>query len=91
MNVPDWMADAKCGQLVKDGLLTLAESDAIFFDCGNPSRAQNICETCPVQAQCKGWAEDRLIPHGVFGGEQGASRRARLGIDISGYPTVFVA
>ena len=91
MNIPTWMNDAACGQLVRDGLLTLDESDAIFFDNGNPQRAQQICANCPVRDECGVWAEEKSIPFGVFAGEQGAPRRERLGIDVSGYPRLDVA
>lgn len=84
----NWREQASCA--------TLPETvyDRLFFENGNPAAAQRICSTCPVQQECHQFADLTRIPHGVYGGESGASRRARLGItlfedqvDITATPT----
>lgn len=72
-----WRDQARCGDLA----MTEPEKyDRIFFESGNPTTAQRMCEGCPVQQACYDFASTSRIPHGVFGGESGAHRRLRLGI-----------
>ena len=42
----------------------------------NAARAKLICRTCPVSAECVGYALDNHIGHGIFGGLDERGRRS---------------
>lgn len=79
----NWRDEALCGQAVATGELTQQQADDIFFEWGRPNAAQRYCDACPVSADCLQFATDNRIPYGIFGGEQGAARRERLGITLA--------
>jgi hypothetical protein len=82
----NWRDQALCGQAVATGELTQEQADNIFFEWGQPVVAQRYCGACPVSEQCGEFASANRIPYGVFGGEQGAARRRRLGISNTESP-----
>jgi WhiB family redox-sensing transcriptional regulator len=65
----------------------LSQDSALFFpDNQHAEKAIAICNDCPVQQECWEWADTHQVPHGVWGGEDGYSRRQRLQIDKAGRP-----
>lgn len=70
-----WRARAACATLPLD------KSDRLFFGPGKPStEALAMCSNCTVRTDCYDFASNARIPDGIYGGEAGADRRARLGI-----------
>lgn len=63
----EWMADGKCRDYPA----------ATFFpqDGVGVIKAQRICVTCPVAAQCLEYALDNHVDHGVWGGKSERERR----------------
>jgi hypothetical protein len=76
----DWRNSSACS----------SNDTTIFFPTDRHAKAaREICGTCTVTVECRQFADDNLIPHGVFGGENGTDRRARLQIDKVGRPLSF--
>ena len=66
-----WMEDATCAQV---GPL----DHAFFPDRGRtPSQALELCQACPVRAQCLAFGLDE--PHGIWGGVSERGRRKITG------------
>lgn len=64
-----WECDAACRDM---------DVNAFFPEKGNETqaaRAKQICETCPVRAQCLALAVTEPIVHGIFGGYSVRERR----------------
>jgi WhiB family transcriptional regulator, redox-sensing transcriptional regulator len=59
-------------------------TELFFPDTTATTAAKAVCADCPVTEQCRSFADEHLIPHGVWGGESGADRRERLRIDKVG-------
>ncbi|MGA8463478.1 MAG: WhiB family transcriptional regulator [Trebonia sp.] len=77
---PDWRLAAACRYMDPD----------LFFPIGTagPSadqitRAKEVCRACPVRTPCLGWALERGVEHGVWGGMTEEERRA-LRVVIAG-------
>lgn len=51
-------------------------------------RAKRLCDTCPLFWQCRQYAIDVGVPHGIFGGLDGQDR-ARVWGMRGGRPTGF--
>jgi WhiB family redox-sensing transcriptional regulator len=72
----DWMADAQCKGM---------EVDLFFPERGRDvSKARAVCAECPVQAQCRDYAIDQGIHHGIWGA---MSERQRRSVRRSGRPS----
>ena len=63
----EWMADGKCREYPAG---TFFPRDGIGV-----IRAQKICATCPVAAQCLEYALANHVDHGVWGGKSERERR----------------
>lgn len=67
---PDWMAEGRC-----------STGDAALLDLFFPSRgvdgrpAKQICARCPVLDQCREYALENGIHHGIWGGMSERQRR----------------
>lgn len=63
----EWMADGKCREYPA----------ATFFpqDGVGVIKAQRICATCPVAADCLEYALENHVDHGVWGGKSERERR----------------
>jgi WhiB family redox-sensing transcriptional regulator len=69
----NWQDDAACREVDWD----------LFFPIGTTgpalvriAEAKQVCQACPVQAQCLSWALDHSITDGVWGGTTAEERRA---------------
>jgi WhiB family redox-sensing transcriptional regulator len=73
----EWRAFALCADVDPE----------IFFPAGDPPspydarnvRALDICADCPVIAECREWALDSGLEHGIAGGLTAPERRILLG------------
>ena len=65
-----WMVEARCR----------GASPSEFFpsDGIGVELAQNVCDGCPVRAECLEYALDHRIEHGVWGGASERERRRIL-------------
>lgn len=85
LGFPDWMQSASCAQLPVEVV------DELFFDelgnRGRQQKAKDICKGCDVWVDCWDYATANRIPEGVFAGEAGYERRARLELTLLGNPT----
>ena len=73
----NWKLDGACATL------TPAEADRLFFSAGRvPNQATDMCGRCPVKERCRGEAERNREAFGVWGGESGPVRAARLGLEV---------
>ena len=62
-----WMSSAACAEV----------GGSIFFpehgESAHPART--ICKRCPVITECLQYAQDEMIPHGIFAGKTAQQRR----------------
>ena len=65
---PGWMVEGLCQQVDPD--LWFPEDDP-----WQAQRAKQLCQACPVLAECAEYAIHRYIPHGVWGGMSADDRR----------------
>jgi WhiB family redox-sensing transcriptional regulator len=57
-----WMAQAVCKE-VDPELFFVSDHDTLGV-----RRAKNVCATCPVRAECAGYAIQRVELQGIWGG-----------------------
>lgn len=55
-------------------------------DTASRDAALRVCRGCPVVTQCRAFAIDNTIPHGVFGGQTQKVRNKVLGIRADAAP-----
>jgi WhiB family redox-sensing transcriptional regulator len=74
-NYPDWYHDGKCVNLPLAMFFGEEnETDTQLIGPGVLHRAQKICGSCPVRAQCLEYALDKHILHGIWSGTSGRTR-----------------
>ena len=66
----EWMADGKCREYPAE---TFFPRDGVGV-----IKAQRICATCPVAAQCLEYALANHVDHGIWGGRSERERRRLL-------------
>lgn len=73
-NLPEdeWLGRAACRDLELDRI------DLFFIEAGRSlsRKAQALCESCPVRAECLEHAYDNEIASGYFGGMSPSQRRS---------------
>ena len=67
----DWRRWSLCAQGSPDDFFPVGEGPAARAQA---ERAKRICHRCPVEEQCRTWALDEGLRHGVFGGLDDAER-----------------
>ena len=71
-NNEPWVAAARCGSLEP------AEADRMFFGDGRaPADAIRMCQACPVQPQCRAFANRERVEFGFWGAESAQQRLHR--------------
>ena len=74
VQVPEWMLSGACtGQPDLDLHFPEAAEGTPAYD-RQAGRAKRVCETCPVVAECLGYAVRFNIKDGIWGGTTGAER-----------------
>jgi WhiB family redox-sensing transcriptional regulator len=72
---PDWYLDGKCNGMGWSIFFGKAnETDTQLIGPGVLHRAQRICGSCPVKAQCLEYALAKHIQHGIWAGTSGRTR-----------------
>lgn len=66
---PGWAAQAKCGT---------SDPDELFVKGAAQQSAKQVCQGCPVIAECLADALDSRVEFGVWGGKTERERRALL-------------
>jgi WhiB family redox-sensing transcriptional regulator len=69
MWVDDWASQAACRE---------SQPDQLFVRGAEQHRAKQVCNDCPVRAECLAEALDNQIEWGVWGGMTERERRALL-------------
>ena len=69
----NWMDDAAC--TTSDPELFFPEKEG----WASAEMAKSICETCPVAAECLGYALDNNVDEGIWGGLTARNRAALRG------------
>ena len=63
MQLPDWMADAKCASSGLDPETWFPERQPTV-----KAIAKRICQTCPVRQECLDFADQEGYDDGIWGG-----------------------
>lgn len=70
-----WMSWALCAE---------TNPEAFFPEKGgSPKSAKQVCDGCPVRAECLDYALDNGIDFGVWGGTTEADRRRLKRVDLA--------
>ena len=68
----DWRQRAACRDEDPELFFPLSE---IGPGTHQVARAKAVCASCPVRAECLGYALDNGLDHGIFGGTTESERR----------------
>ena len=84
---PTWVED-----WAQQGLCAKADPDALFVQGAEQQTAKQVCQGCPVIAECLADALDNRTEFGVWGGMTERERRALLKRrpDIRSWRAVFI-
>ncbi|MFI1036026.1 WhiB family transcriptional regulator, partial [Streptomyces sp. NPDC020951] len=69
MIISDWSGKGLCGP---------GEAEILFAEGATQQEAKNVCNGCPIQAECLAYALDQRIEFGVWGGMTERERRLLL-------------
>ena len=76
MSTDDWRHSAACRGMDPELFFPEAENAAEAGRAAAQVRtAREVCLACPVMQQCREWAVDHRIRHGVWGGLSRTQRR----------------